>query len=263
MRAAAEMFWAFLRILPGAGLCGLLLLPPALADPEAAAAGQDNAVWEEMPAGARTAYIGIHGGTVPVSLLTAGDGSPMIAQVGLTGSDFLNFLRSKGRLEEELFLNGGPAAPANTPADVSSNIPTGASADTSSDTPAGTQSGTSADTSSDTPANTQAGTPADPSAGKSATPAGNTSADTQTNPSADASAPDPGGARLALAGSAEGDIPVIYATGQAFERMTRVPKNWAPFGLTEKALSMEGEIKVLSSPGKRGRLSRQRTSAGQ
>ena len=40
-----------------------------------------------MPAGAKTTYIGIHGGTVPVSLLTAGDGSPMIALVGLTGSD--------------------------------------------------------------------------------------------------------------------------------------------------------------------------------
>ena len=37
---------------------------------------KEEAVWGEMPAGAKTTYIGIHGGTVPVSLLTAGDGSP-------------------------------------------------------------------------------------------------------------------------------------------------------------------------------------------
>ena len=59
-----------------------------------------------MPAGAKTTYIGIHGGTVPVSLLTAGDGSPMIALVGLTGSDFLNFLRTNDRLQEEPLFAG-------------------------------------------------------------------------------------------------------------------------------------------------------------
>lgn len=53
--------------------------------------------WVAMPEGARKAYIGIHGGTVPVSLLSAGDGTPLIAQVGLTGSDFLNFMRSRGK----------------------------------------------------------------------------------------------------------------------------------------------------------------------
>ena len=62
---------------------------------------KEEAVWGEMPAGAKTTYIGIHGGTVPVSLLTAGDGSPMIALVGLTGSDFLNFLRTNDRLQDD------------------------------------------------------------------------------------------------------------------------------------------------------------------
>ncbi|MEI3478111.1 MAG: hypothetical protein V8Q84_02230 [Bilophila sp.] len=32
--------------------------------------------------------------------------------------------------------------------------------------------------------------------------------------------------------------------------MSLVPANWAPFGLTEKALSVEGEVKVLTPPKK-------------
>ena len=76
-----------------------------------------NACWS------KTTYIGIHGGTVPVSLLTAGDGSPMIALVGLTGSDFLNFLRTNGRLQEEpLFAdNTGIYAPGAYPSDMDDN----------------------------------------------------------------------------------------------------------------------------------------------
>jgi hypothetical protein len=46
-----------------------------------------------MPAGARAAYIGIHGGTVPVSLLTSRDGTHMVALVGETGNDFLRTLK--------------------------------------------------------------------------------------------------------------------------------------------------------------------------
>ena len=65
-------------------------------------------------------------------------------------------------------------------------------------------------------------------------------------------------ATLALAGSPNGDIPVIYATGRAFERMSLVPENWAPFGLTEKALSVEGEIKVLATPKKMPRSQRKK-----
>ena len=36
--------------------------------------------------------------------------------------------------------------------------------------------------------------------------------------------------------------------GEIFERLSLVPANWAPFGLTEKALSLEGEVKVLAPP---------------
>ena len=174
-----------------------LACPTVWAAPES---GQDKGkkeevVWGEMPAGARTTYIGIHGGTVPVSLLTAGDGSPMIALVGLTGSDFLHFLRSKGKMAEE--------PPAETPATPAASGPL----------------------------------PPAPSS-------------TEDLPATPPPVPSESNATLLLAGSPSGDIPVIYATGRAFERMSLVPANWAPFGLTEKALSVEGEVKVLTPPKK-------------
>lgn len=133
--------------------------------------------WAEMPAGARKAYIGIHGGTVPVSLLAAGDGTPMIAQVGLTGSDFLNFIRSRGKSE------------AWSAADFMDG------------------------------AETMAGHVVQPPlTGQNAT--------------------------LLLTGTSVGDVPVIYATGQSFEKMAIVPSNWAPFGLTKTPLSLEGALKL-------------------
>ena len=49
--------------------------------------------WIYMPAGARATYIGIHGGTVPVSLLTSRDGTHLVALVGETGNDFLRTLK--------------------------------------------------------------------------------------------------------------------------------------------------------------------------
>ena len=45
-----------------------------------------------MPAGARPTYMGIHGGTMPVSLLVYGDGSSLVTFVGRTGNDFLEML---------------------------------------------------------------------------------------------------------------------------------------------------------------------------
>lgn len=53
--------------------------------------GQDG--WVIMPAGARSTYMGIHGGTMPVSLLIYGDGSSLVTFVGRTGNDFLEILR--------------------------------------------------------------------------------------------------------------------------------------------------------------------------
>lgn len=52
--------------------------------------------WVSIPAGARVTYIGIHGGTVPVSLLTDRDGTSMVTFVGQTGNDFLRILLRNG-----------------------------------------------------------------------------------------------------------------------------------------------------------------------
>lgn len=49
--------------------------------------------WFIMPAGARPAYFGIHGGTMPVSLLVADDGSNLFTFVGRTGNDFMEVLK--------------------------------------------------------------------------------------------------------------------------------------------------------------------------
>ncbi len=64
----------------------------ALRSAEAQAQADDDG-WIDMPGGSRPAYIGIHGGTVPVSLLATRGGSTMVAMVGETGSDFLYVLR--------------------------------------------------------------------------------------------------------------------------------------------------------------------------
>lgn len=50
--------------------------------------------WVSMPPSVRATYIGIHGGTVPVSLLASKDCTHMVALVGRTGNDFLQILRS-------------------------------------------------------------------------------------------------------------------------------------------------------------------------
>ncbi|MDO5535984.1 MAG: hypothetical protein Q4F72_00435 [Desulfovibrionaceae bacterium] len=60
--------------------------------------------WVGMPAGARSAYLGIHGGTVPVSLLVTSTGTSLISFVGQTGNDFLALLR-KAELRLPSFLN--------------------------------------------------------------------------------------------------------------------------------------------------------------
>lgn len=60
------------------------------------AKGADEAEeqWTVMPAGAKPSFMGIHGGTMPVSLLVAEDGSTLFTFVGRTGDDFLNALKS-------------------------------------------------------------------------------------------------------------------------------------------------------------------------
>lgn len=76
----ACVLWAFLVVLH------------ACASINAAFAADDG--WVVMPAGGRPAYMGIHGGTMPVSLLVAGDGASLFTFVGRTGNDFLEALRA-------------------------------------------------------------------------------------------------------------------------------------------------------------------------
>lgn len=75
------------------GFCACLLAPlfTAHSAPIARDMGPTSP-WVNMPAGARVTYIGIHGGTVPVSLLTDKDGTSMVTFVGQTGNDFLRIL---------------------------------------------------------------------------------------------------------------------------------------------------------------------------
>lgn len=58
-----------------------------------AADSQKDNEWVSMPAGARSAYMGIQGGTMPVSLLVSGDRASLFTFVGRTGNDFLEVLR--------------------------------------------------------------------------------------------------------------------------------------------------------------------------
>lgn len=50
--------------------------------------------WNIIPAGAKSSYMGIHGGTMPVSLLVSGDGSSLLSFIGRTGNDFMEALRN-------------------------------------------------------------------------------------------------------------------------------------------------------------------------
>lgn len=256
----------------------LVSMPPLgeAAVPEKKQPRDQNVVWGEMPAGAKTTYIGIHGGTVPVSLLTAGDGSPMVAMVGMTGSDFLNFLRSNGKLQEELILPELPTPKIEKFSGTEAKSETALKRETvpvdfvkrSSETKKTPEEKTIALSKNDPSARpgsetAKASLPFDVLDPQfhaalqelffSETPI--------VLPATKENLPTPGNnATLLLAGTEKGgDVLVIYATGSAFERMSLIPANWAPFGLTEKALSLEGEVKVLSTPKKRPRSRKKNT----
>lgn len=125
--------------------------------------------WVVMPAGARPAYMGIHGGTMPVSLLVYGDGSSLVTFVGRTGNDFLEVLR-RTDLRMPSLLNATTALP------FSGNLPPG------------------------------------------------------------------GNGAVLMAGSAASSMPVIYLTGEGLARMALAPDQLQPFGLSEKPLSIEGQV---------------------
>lgn len=69
-----------------------LLLNLLLSSAFAAEQTNQEAPWVRMPAGARPTYMGIHGGTMPVSLLVSDDGTSLLTFVGRTGNDFLEVL---------------------------------------------------------------------------------------------------------------------------------------------------------------------------
>lgn len=46
-----------------------------------------------MPEGGKSAFMGINGGTMPISLLVSGDGHSLLTFVGRTGNDFMAAVR--------------------------------------------------------------------------------------------------------------------------------------------------------------------------
>ena len=147
-----------------------LLLAPAF--PGMCAAAVDSGVkaadgWVIMPAGARPTYMGIHGGTMPVSLLVSGDGSSLLTFVGRTGNDFLDVRRTDVRMPS--LLNATAARDA-----ADGGLLTGGT--------------------------------------------------------------------VLMAGSAASSMPVIYLTGEGFARAAPSPDQLQPFGLSDKPLSIEGQV---------------------
>ena len=162
-----------------------LLLAPAF--PGMCAAAVDSGVkaadgWVIMPAGARPTYMGIHGGTMPVSLLVSGDGSSLLTFVGRTGNDFLDVLR-RTDVRMPSLLNATAARDAADGGLLS-------------------------------------------------------------------------GGTVLMAGSAASSMPVIYLTGEGFARAAPSPDQLQPFGLSDKPLSIEGQVAKPAhlSPAKRYRL---------
>lgn len=75
--------------------------------------------WVFMPAGARSSYMGIHGGTMPVSLLVSDDGESLLTFVGRTGNDFLEALRG---LRLRLPSFGNAAVATQAPAGIQTGL---------------------------------------------------------------------------------------------------------------------------------------------
>ena len=146
------------------------------------AAEVENA-WVIMPAGAKSAFMGIHGGTMPVSLLVYGDGSSLVTFVGRTGNDFLDMLR-RTDLPVPSLLNA--TAHNGTSGGV---LPSGKSG-------------------------------------------------------------------VLMAGNPNSSIPVFNVTGERLSHMDMAPGQLQPFGLSDKPLSIEGEVSRPThlSPAKQYRL---------
>ena len=176
--------WRRLAVLTtGLVLAGFCLLPGQLYASDLAAPAAD-AGWTCMPAASRATYIGIHGGTVPVSLLTSPDGTHMVALVGRTGNDFLRALKV-----QDLAARSEPPAGLQNDAETRELLAT---------------------------ADELLLYPPRPLAAN---------------------------ATVLMAGTALGEVPVIYATGQSFARMGNFAENFLPFGLSNHSPLFEGAVK--------------------
>lgn len=91
----------------------LLLLPMSVFCKEISASTQAAEEWTVMPAGTRQSYLGIHGGTMPVSLLVSNDGANLFTFVGRTGNDFMEVLK-KVHIPLPTLGNATWASPGNT-----------------------------------------------------------------------------------------------------------------------------------------------------
>ncbi len=163
-------------------LCLLVLLCPQLCAAAPGGGAESDDGWVTMPAGARSAYMGIHGGTMPVSLLVSDDGSSLLTFVGRTGNDFLEVLRRTDvRMPSLLNATVAREGAGDRPVD---------------------------------------------------------------------------GGTVLMAGSATSSMPVIYLTGEGFARAAPSPGQLQPFGLSDKPLSIEGQVAKPThlSPVKRYRL---------
>ena len=178
-----------MKILPLCILC-FVLTTVVVPGPDAAQTmptPEDTAkaenTWVVMPAGARSAFMGIHGGTMPVSLLVSGDGSALVTFVGRTGNDFLDMLR-RTDLPVPSLLNA--TAHNGTSGGV---LPSGKST-------------------------------------------------------------------VLMAGNPNSSMPVFNVTGERLSHMDMVPGRLQPFGLSDKPLSIEGEVSRPAhlSPAKQYRL---------
>lgn len=109
-----SFFFLFLAVFT-ALLSGLLSFTP-----ESGASDRQDAreEWISMPAGAKSAYMGIHGGTMPVSLLVSKDGDSLFTFVGRTGNDFLELLRNTYLMALPSFANATRGAEGPLPGKI-------------------------------------------------------------------------------------------------------------------------------------------------
>jgi len=86
--------------------CCFVMGLPAAAEENGSSSDDEN--WITMPEGNRATFVGIHGGTVPITIVSSEDGT-MLALPGNSGKDFLNILRGVAQsdisdLESEAYV---------------------------------------------------------------------------------------------------------------------------------------------------------------